>query len=455
MPERPNLADRERPALVRTITARLALAFLAVAMGALAVLSLLVMLAATRDVADRARQEQDQTAADVAQAAGTAYADAGSWRGADLDTPDALARLGGAEVVVLDESGKRVSGPAPSGTPRRLVHKEVVVGGRHVGTVAVGFSTIRLSGADRNLRNALIGSVAAGAGLAALLALGTAVLVSRRITRPIVAMTRTARAVEAGDRGARVGAIGAPGELGTLAGAFDTMADSLALQDSLRRVMVADVAHELRTPLTVLRAALEGMTDGVVEATPGQLASVHDDVLRLIRIVEDLETLAAADAVELVMESGPVDLADVAAAASAALGPQFEAADLSLETRLVPVTVKGDAVRLHQIVTNLLTNALKFTPAGGSVTIVAGPSSPLPDGGARLSVTDSGQGILPDELPLVFDRFWRGRRTGAPAGSGIGLTVVKRLVEAHAGVIAIESRPGAGTVVSVTFPGTV
>ena len=258
--------------------------------------------------------------------------------------------------------------------------------------------------------------------------------------------------MEAGDRTARVGKIRAPGELGTLAGAFDRMADSLDLQDSLRRLQVADVAHELRTPLTVLQATVEGMADGVVAATPDQIASVHDEVLRLIRIVEDLETLAAADAIGLIVSPVPVDLARVAASAAAALGPQFETASLALETNLRPVMVSGDPNRLHQVVTNLLTNALKFTPAGGRVEVETGHAGAAADGAAYLSVADSGHGIPPDELPHVFERFWRGAQARTVTGSGIGLTVVQRLVDAHAGTIRIESEPGSGTRVSVTLP---
>ncbi len=452
---RNDLDQPSRPRVVGPLTARLALAFLAVALGALALFSALMLVATTREVADLARRQQDQTASDVAEAAGVAYATAErsgvGWDGAHLETLRPLAHLGGGEVVVLDESGKAVEGSPPKTSPGRIVQRDVVVGGGRVGSVLVAFSRGGLPGADRHLRNALIETVAVGAGAAALLALSAAIAVSRRITRPVVALTETVRAVESGDKSARVGDIGAPGELGALAGAFDRMADALALEDSLRRIQVADVAHELRTPLTVLQATLEAMADGVVAAGPGQLASVHDEVLRLIKIVEDLETLAAADATGLVLEPGPVDLANVAARALAMLRPRFEAADLSLEARLTPVTVLGDADRLHQVVTNLLTNALKFTPAGGRVQIETGPGEDPDGGSAYLSVADSGAGIPPDELPHVFDRFWRGSQAVRVAGSGIGLTVVQRLVEAHKGSVSIESHPGEGTTVMLTF----
>jgi two-component system sensor histidine kinase BaeS len=225
----------------------------------------------------------------------------------------------------------------------------------------------------------------------------------------------------------------------------------VALQDSLRRLQVADVAHELRTPLTVLQATLEAMGDGVVPATPAQLVSVHDEVLRLIKIVEDLETLAAADATGLVLQPGPVDLAQIAAGGVDALRPKLEAADLTVQTRLAPAVVLGDANRLHQVVTNLLTNALKFTPAGGRVEVVTGPGEDG-DHGMALRVADSGPGIPPDELPHVFERFWRGSQAGTVAGSGIGLTIVQRLVEAHGGNVRIENHPAGGTLVTVTLP---
>ena len=225
-----NDLDRSpRPRVVGPLTARLALAFLAVALGALALFSILMLVATTREVADLARRQQDQTAADVAQAAGVAYAtaegDGVGWDGAHFETLRALAHLGGGEVVVLDESGRAVEG-AVEGSPQktspgRVVRRDVVVGGRRIGSVFVAFSRGGLPGADRNLRNALIETVAVGAGVAALLALSAAVAVSRRITRPVVALTETVRAVESGDKSARVGDIGAPGELGALAGAFD------------------------------------------------------------------------------------------------------------------------------------------------------------------------------------------------------------------------------------------
>ena len=227
------------------------------------------------------------------------------------------------------------------------------------------------------------------------------------------------------------------------------MADALELEDELRRVLVADVAHELRTPLAILQATTEAMADGITEPTAATLSSLHDETLRLGRIVEDLEVLASAEAAELSMEFKPVDLALVAGEAADALEGQLVSAGLSLTRDLEPAVVRGDKNRLHQVVTNLLTNAIKFTSAGGAVSV----SVSMRDRVARIVVEDSGRGIPPDDLDHVFDRFWRGPDVRHTAGSGVGLAVVQELVRAHKGEVSVSSREGFGATFVVTIPG--
>ena len=216
--------------------------------------------------------------------------------------------------------------------------------------------------------------------------------------------------------------------------------------DTVQRV--AHVAHEPRTPVTILRAYCEEMVDGVAEPSLERLASLHDEVLRLGTIVDDLETLASAEAAGLRLERTLVGLDRVAAAAAELLEPRFAAAELELELELAPVEVEGDPGRLGQVVTNLLTNGLKFTPPGGRVTLAVAPRGEL----ARLSVTDTGPGIPAEELPHVFERFWRGSRAAAVGGSGIGLAVVSELVRAHSGRVEVESTIGEGTTFTVLLP---
>jgi signal transduction histidine kinase len=251
-----------------------------------------------------------------------------------------------------------------------------------------------------------------------------------------------------GERTARVGDVAAPGELRELATAFDQMADTRDRQDQLRRDLVADVAHELRTPIAVLQAGHEALLDGITEPTPDQLASLHDEVLRLARMVGDLQTLAAADAAALHLTRRPCDLAGIAATAADSLAGQFEAAGITLDRKLTPVGIDADPRWLHQVITNLLTNALKFTAAGGRVTVEAGPAAP----NAVLTVTDTGSGIPADELPRIFDRFWRGRQAMQLSGSGVGLAVAAELARAHDGQLTARSQPGQGTEMTLTLP---
>ena len=437
-----------RSGLLDALGARLALAFLGVTMGALAILVALVLVAAERDVSQLAQREQEETVSAVIRAAAAAYAEAGRWEGADYDRVVALADSENSHVTVLDGDGRTVAaspGPARTARARTL---PVEVAGQRVGSVRIGFETGGLPSGEKDLRDALVAQVAAAAGAAALIALGAAIVVSRRITRPVTALTSAARAMEAGERSTRVGDLTSVGELAELAAAFDRMAETLSGEERLRRGLVADIAHELRTPITLLQGSLEAMSDGVVEPTSEQLSLLYDDVLRLGRLVGDLEMLAAADAAGLTLERHSVDLAAVARDAGSALAHQFEAADLTLSLSLAAAPVRGDAPRLHQVVTNLLTNALKFTPASGRVTL----ETHTDDATAVLAVTDTGIGIPSDEMSLVFERFWRGGRARTAAGSGIGLTVVAQLVRAHGGVVAVESEPGRGTRIEARLP---
>jgi two-component system sensor histidine kinase BaeS len=323
-----------------------------------------------------------------------------------------------------------------------------VVRGQRVGVAVVRFTGSGLAAANHTLQTALLRAIAGAAGVAAVLALLTGLAVARRITRPVGKLIAATRAMGRGDRAARVGQIPAPGELRELATAFDQMADTLDRQEQLRRALVADVAHELRTPIAVLQAGHEALVDGVAEPTPGQLASLRDEVLRLARMVGDLQTLAAAEAAALQLALRRCDLAEAAAAAADSLAGRFEAIGVALERRLAPAVILADPDRLHQVITNLLTNALKFTPAGGRVTLRTG----LDGRGAVLQVTDTGVGIPAEELPHIFDRFWRGREAARVSGSGIGLSVAAELARAHGGHLAASSQPGHGTQMTLTLP---
>jgi len=438
------------PARGDAIGLRLALLFLAGALAAIALLAGLTAAFAAADVSALAGRQRSELTAAVAVAAAAAWDRNNSWTGADLSPVLDLASRTGADVKILDRTGQVVAiSPgfaAHASDPQFSAPAEVR--GVPVGKAVVRFTGAGLGQADHSLQLALLRAIAGTAGLAALAALLTGLAVARRITRPVIRIIAVTRSMGRGDRTARVGPIKAPGELRELATAFDQMADALDRQEQLRRDLVADVAHELRTPIAILQAGHEALLDGVAEPTPAQLGSLRDEVLRLAQMVGDLQTLAAADAATLRLARQRCDLAAIAATAADSLAGRFEAAGITVHRQLAGVDILADPRWLHQAVTNLLTNALKFTPAGGQVTIEAGPAGT----DAVLRITDTGRGIPADELPRIFDRFWRGRDAAHISGSGIGLSVAAELAQAHGGQLTAASQPSQGTRMTLTLP---
>lgn len=355
----------------------------------------------------------------------------------------------------------QTSAPAPTGSAPASPSGDataVVVDGRPVGTVLITFPAAAATAAGQ-AGGAILRQVALAAAAAVVLAGAAAVLVTRRTTRPLADLAEAAAALERGESDVAARLRPQVGEFGEVTSAFARMARTLEREDALRRTLVSDVAHELRTPVTILRGTSEQLIDGVTEPTPERLASLYEETLRLERLVEDLATLAAAQAATLSLRRAPVDLAQIAAQAQRALRPQFDEAGLELRLECDPAVVDGDRDRLAQVLTNLLTNALKFTPTGGKVTVATG-TGPQSEGGpaepgggvVRLSVRDTGPGIPAVELPHLFQRFWRGSAAAGRGGAGIGLAVVAELVAAHGGTVRADSPPGGGAVFTVTLP---
>jgi len=433
---------------------RLALAFTWVALAAVALVAGLTAGFAAADVSALATRQHAELANAIAVAAGAAWDKNDSWAAADLTPVLDLAGRVGADVQIRDRQGSVVTASPGSGPPSAgpaagpEMSRSIVVRGERAGQADVRFTGSGLASADHALRTALLRAIAGAAGLAALLAMLTGLAMARRITGPVERIIRVTRSMARGQRAVRVGPVAGPGEVRELAAAFDQMADTMDRQEQLRRDLVADIAHELRTPVAVLQAGHEALLDGIAEPTPGQLTSLRDEVLRLARMVTDLQDLAAADAAALHLTRRPCDLAQLAATAAGSLAGRFEAAGITLERQLVPAEIRGDPRWLHQVITNLLTNALKFTPADGRVIIAAGPAGAH----AVLTVTDTGAGIPADELPRIFDRFWRGRAAAQTSGSGIGLAVAAELTRAHGGRLSAASQPGQGTQLTLALP---
>jgi two-component system sensor histidine kinase BaeS len=430
---------------------RVIAAFLAVALATVLVDVVITTVTGTAEFDRFVKHQEVHAAHAAAVAAGVAY-DHGGWENGALNPALVGFARYGANVRITDSDGRQVaSSPGFSsvlGAPS--AQAPVLAGGRRVGSVMVKFDRSSIAAEAARLQAERWRWRYYAAAIAVLIALVVSVPVSRRITGPIDRVLAMMRARSAGDRESRIGDVRAPGELGELLVGYNDAAEAVDQQERARRNLVADVAHELRTPVAVLQAGHEAMLDGITEPTAENLGSLRDEVLRLSRSLEDLRVLASAEAAAIQLRLDPHDLADIAGDAAAALADPYDAAGVKLSCELSSVTVLCDRDRVREVITNLLTNALKYTPAGGEVSLEARPES---GGRARLRVTDTGVGIGPDELPHVAERFFRGQRSQQmAAGSGLGLTIVAELVKAHHGELDIGSQPGHGTQVTVILP---
>lgn len=432
---------------------RFAAAFIAVALFAVGVFSTAVLIADQGNVARLAATERDRAADEAEAVAANAYHSSAGWTAADLSPLSAFAAQAGVEFKVTDATGQLIAsakGNDPGGAGPLMVTKPVTDEGHPVGRITLGFPSGGVNPGDRHLRSSLFAAVAWSAGLAALGALIVAVLLARGVVRPLQRLLLAVRSLRLGESSPRVGPTAGPGELGELGRAFDVMADSVEQEDRLRRALVADVAHELRTPVAVMQAETEALADGFTAPSAEAMGSLHEEAVRLGRLVEDLQTLASAQAAGLEITRRPLDLGRVAADAAGVLISQFRRAGIDLHQDLPPTPAIGDPQRLHQVAVNLLTNAAKFTPAGGRVAL----RTFAEHGQAVLEVSDSGPGVPPGERAAVWDRFYRGSARSRGTGSGIGLAVVKALVAAHDGTVTVGESPtgGARFVIRVPAP---
>jgi len=280
---------------------------------------------------------------------------------------------------------------------------------------------------------------------ASLVALGLAFLLSylltRRVLKPLVQMSEASRQIAAGNFSARVEAVRGD-EIGELGQAFNRMSDSLEKLEQLRKSMVSDVAHELRTPLTNLRGYLEGLSDGVIAPDKETFEMLQQENLRLVSLVEDLGQLARADAARAYLDRRPIDLPACIGEMLNLYRMQIDAKQLQVSTRFVDEasTVVADRDKLLQAVRNLLDNCLKYTPVGGRVTITGARTTDA----VRVAFVNDGPGIPAAEVPFVFERFFRAEysRSRDAGGAGIGLAIVKQLIEAHGGRVGAESMSG-------------
>jgi signal transduction histidine kinase len=267
----------------------------------------------------------------------------------------------------------------------------------------------------------------------------------RGVARPVGDLIEAAGRLEAGSYDARVAERG-PREMRSLAHAFNAMAARLETNESQRKQLLADVTHELRTPLTVMQGNVEALLDGVHPLDRAHIAPLLEETKVLARLIDDLRTLSLAESGALALHREAIDVASVARDVVTAFTDQARRAGVALASSAEgSMAIEADPLRVREVIVNLVANALRYTPAGGSVDIdVRGA-----DGGVEVAVRDTGSGIAPVAVGTVFERF---SRSTDSTGAGLGLAIAKGLVEAHGGTIRAESAPGQGTRIVFTLP---
>ncbi len=361
-------------------------------------------------------------------------------------------------LLLADSSGSIVAGDQFTSIGTKLTAVQIdssiplTVGGQLVGYLFApgngGISLVNQQAVLTRLGAALwVAGIAAG-GLGLIMAF----LLAYTLLRPVRALTFAAQQLTTGDLSHRVDVHGKD-ELATLGHAFNKMADSLQQAEEARRAMTADIAHELRNPLAVQRASLEALQDGIYPLSVENLAPVMEQNLLLTRLVDDLRTLALADAGRIELERTPTDLTALVQRVVDRFQPQALSQQVVFTVISAPnpiPTLSADPVRLEQVLTNLLTNALRYTPAGGHIDLAL----TYTDGTAYLSIHDSGAGIPEQALPYIFERFYRAdkARARAEGGSGLGLTIARQLARLHGGDLTAANHPSGGAVFTLTLP---
>lgn len=448
------------------------LAFVLVVLVAIGTVSLMARSAAEREVRtfmDRGGFTDVQRLADYLSAY---YQGKGSWQGVelllsgeDMMGPHMMGpggwgfvgRMAGAGLTLTDPAGVVIAGEGHeigSEIPSSELSSATLITVEGEAVALILLDNDAPLGPETNLLRRVGQSLVWGALVAALVALIVGGLLIYNLLRPVRDLTTAARALAKGDLSKRVSVRGVD-ELGDLSQAFNQMATNLERAESLRQEMTADIAHELRNPLAVIQARLEAILDGVNPATSENIAVVLEQSHLLNRLVEDLRTLALADAGQLSLDRMQADLITLLrrVVGNHADQAQAKGVGLRLETSgMKKIKASIDPVRMEQVFTNLLSNALRHTPDGGEV--ILGIEVDEDSRAVRIQVMDSGEGIPEEALENVFARFYRGDRGRArhDGGTGLGLAIARKLVEAHGGTIHAGNRPEGGAVFYVEIP---
>lgn len=449
-----------------TFSRRLAFAFATVAAVTALLATLLLSVVWNYQFDQYVRGNLHSRSDGLAQVLAQRYQEWGGWTFETLSVLPAMSTMRGLTVQVFDESGTLVYDDTAVGkfgsngqtaevaeSPQGpAVSTPVVVNGSVVGTARVWAqgTGVVLTERDVQFRQGSFTAVALAAIVAITLASIAGLWYARLLVRPIATITAAARALRQGDGEART-ALKGEDEISVLGATFDEMADAIEADRQLERRLTADVAHELRTPLQAIQATVEAMQDEVLPADAEHLGIVRNETMRLGRLADAILELTRLERGSLPFSMHVIDAAGPVRAAVDATGALIESRDLTLSVDIAEgLMVLGDADRFQQAVGNLISNAARYTPAGGRVQVSVRESG----SGVEIVVADTGIGIESEDISHVFSRFWRAdsARASATGGLGIGLAVTKEIVERHRGFIGVESVWGEGTRFTIRLP---
>jgi two-component system sensor histidine kinase BaeS len=447
---------------MRSLTQKLLIAFLAVSLAG----TLVTAIFASRQTADEfSRYASEQRLASLITGLTYFYQLNGEWVGVvesglilEPTTTQPTGKPGQTRTILVDNSGQVVISGVGYELGQQVSTEELAQGfpievdGQVVGALLAPPDTLVMRPLETAFLSRVNQALVVGAVGATLVALVLGILLARTLTRPIRELTFATRAVAKGDLTQQV-PVHSQDELGELTVAFNQMSIDLSYAQELRRQMTADIAHELRTPLSIISGYIESLRDGRLPATSETFDIVYDEIQHLSRLVQDLRTLSLAEAGELRLSHQLTAPKELLVNTAAAYAREVQERNVTLQIKTSPELpeIDVDPHRMTQVLGNLVSNALRYTPDGGLIVLEATAPS---ENELRFIISDNGMGINPVDLPHVFDRFYRGdsSRQLDDGESGLGLAIAKSIVEIHGGTISVKSVHGKGTAFVISIP---
>ncbi len=446
---------------------KLGLSFVIVILIAVALVYFLTARSINARFSEFRTQNREQIARQVSGLLAAYRMETGSWFGIErLLSTQYTVFINGRLIVrrtsmigpfsLADENGRVIVSTKQNRVGTMLTPKEIAsgipisIGSTRVGTLVLDSNSSILDPAEEKFLTSAKHSALIGGGIATGVAMFLSMILISQVLSPLRLLSRATERIARGDLTQRV-VLRARDEFGQLGESFNRMIDNLRRSERVRQTMTADIAHELRTPVTIIQGNLEAILDGIYEPTPETIAPIYEETLHLGRLIDDLRELSLAEAGELPLNREPTDLLTLVEQVTETIigalddGPKIV---VKAEDNLPSIVV--DPMRIRQVIVNLVSNAVRYTPKEGKIEVTLREV----DEEIELAVADNGPGISPDDLPHLFERFYRGdrARTRASGGSGLGLAIAKQWVEAHGGRIWAENLPEGGARFTVRLP---